>query len=78
MILIVLRKTKKYLTYKVLHDTWHPLSTKSKFKKHFFLGLAKSGRSGQYLTGTGPDLKESGRIDRNRISGHTLDLKLQF
>ena len=29
-----------------------------KFKKHFFLDLAKSGRSGQYLAGTGPDLKK--------------------
>ena len=31
-----------------------------KFKKHFFLDLAESGRSGQYLAGTGPepDLKK--------------------
>ena len=31
-----------------------------KFKTHFFLDLAKSGRSGQYLAGTGPepDLKK--------------------
>ena len=28
-----------------------------KFKKHFFLDLAKSGRSGQYLTGTGSGKK---------------------
>ena len=32
------------------------------------MGLAKSGRSGQYLAWTGPepDLKKSGRIDRNK------------
>ena len=40
-----------------------------KLKKTFFLDLAKSGRSGQYLAGTGPepDLKKN-----DRISGRTL------
>ena len=45
----------------------HPVPT---FKKTFFLDLAKSGRSGQYLAGTGSEKND--RIDRNRISGRTL------
>ena len=40
----------------------HDIKSYAQIKKntHFFLNLAKSGRSGQYLTGTGPepDLKK--------------------
>ena len=55
-------------TYKVLHNILHSLSTKtlhSNLKKHFFLDLAKSGRSRKYLAGTDPS-----RICK-RVAGST-------
>ena len=49
-------------------------NTTPKFLNFFFLDLAISVRSGQYLAGTGPerDMEKNDRIDRNRISGRTL------
>ena len=52
----------------MLHDIKHPLSTKilnPNFKNHFFLDLAKSGRSGQYLVETGP------KPDLKKVAGST-------
>ena len=52
-----------------------------KFKKHFFLDLAKSGRSGQYLAGTGPepDLKKlTGSTGTGFPVAHCAGVSLEF
>ena len=45
----------------MLHDN----KSYTQIKKHFFLDLAKSGRSGQYLAGTGPE------PDQKKMTGST-------
>ena len=67
----MLRKAKKVHT-KCYMITNHTL----KFKKHFFLDLAKSGRSGHYLAGTGSEKNDRIDRNRNRIFGRTLEVSI--
>ena len=61
---IVLRKAKRFIQSFTLYQAFivykYPTS---KFKKHFILDLAKSGRSGQYMAGTGSGKKWPDRLE---------------